>query len=278
MCKVLKISRQTYYYQAKPAQSEASLEAVIEEEFQNSRKNYGTRKIKQALAKRNIQLSRRKIGMIMKRRKLVSNYTVAHFKVHRSRVNEAETINVLEREFSDRQPLEAIITDLTYVRVGQKWHYICLIMDLFNREIIGYSCGVNKDAELVKRAFHQISYPLTEVEIFHTDRGKEFDNQIIDEVLQAFEIKRSLSEKGCPYDNAVAESTYKSLKVEFVYPNHFKTLEQLNIQLFDYVHWWNYLRLHGTLGYETPIGYRNVRLAKRTLDNETERDTVTGVA
>ncbi|PCE03364.1 IS3 family transposase, partial [Enterococcus faecium] len=99
-------------------------------------------------------------------------------------------------------------------------------------------------------------------EIFHTDRGKEFDNQAIDELLTTFDINRSLSHKGCPFDNAVAESTYKSLKVEFVYQYTFETLQQLDLELFDYVNWWNHLRLHGTLGYETPVGYRNQRLAQ----------------
>ncbi len=81
-------------------------------------------------------------------------------------------------------------------------------------------------------------------------------------------INRSLSHKGCPFDNAVAESTYKSLKVEFVYQYTFETLQELDLELFDYVNWWNHLRLHGTLGYETPVGYRNQKLAQRILDNE----------
>ncbi|SMM64701.1 transposase [Enterococcus faecium] len=114
-------------------------------------------------------------------------------------------------------------------------------MDLFNREILGYSCGEHKDAVLVKKAFGRIKQPLTEVEIFHTDRGKEFDNQAIDELLTT---------------------------VEFVYQYTFETLQQLDSELFDYVNWWNHLRLHGTLGYETPVGYRNQRLAQRILDNE----------
>lgn len=278
MCKILGISRQTYYYQPKHKKSEADLEEAVEEAFNQSRKNYGTRKIKKELEKRGIILSRRKISQIMKRRHLVSTYTKAKFKAAKTSVNEAKIANKLKRQFSNREPLEAIVTDLTYVRVGGKWHYICFILDLFNREIIGYSCGQNKDADLVKKALSRISYPLTDVDYFHTDRGKEFDNQAIEAVLHAFQIERSLSRKGNPYDNAVAESTYKSTKVEFVYPNTFATLEELDIHLFDYVHWWNYLRLHGSLGYETPIAYRYARLAKRTLDNELGCDTNKGAA
>lgn len=130
-----------------------------------------------------------------------------------------------------------------------------------------------KTAELVKKAFSRIAYPLTEIEIFHTDRGKEFDNTSIDNLLIAFNITRSLSKKGCPHDNAVAESTYKSMKVEFIYPSSFATLHELEVELFDYVHWWNHLRQHGTLDYETPIQYRYQRLAERTLDNEHDCDS-----
>ena len=273
MCKILNISRQTYYYQARPVRNESELEEVVQEEFIRNRKAYGTRKLKQCLAKRDLQLSRRRIGQIMKRRGLTSTYTIAHFKGQRKACNEAKTANVLDRTFTQEQPLEAIVTDLTYVRVGKKWHYICLILDLFNREIIGYSCGEKKDAALVKEAFGRIPYSLTDVKLFHTDRGKEFDNQTIHEILNGFEITRSLSKKGCPYDNAVAESTYKSVKVEFVHQSQFETLAQLRLELFDYVRWWNYLRLHGTLGYETPIQFRQQRLAKRTLDNEHGSDT-----
>ena len=268
MCKLLNISRQTYYYKTKKKPSEAALEAAVTEEFNRSRKNYGTRKIKAALAKRDILVSRRKISQIMNRRGLKSNYTKANYRKHTSNVNHSDIGNTLDRAFTEREPLEAIITDLTYVRAGTTWCYVCFIIDLFNREIIGHSCGPNKDAPLVKSAFQTISHPLTEVKIFHTDRGKEFDNKLIDTILETFDIERSLSKKGCPYDNAVAESTYKSFKVEFVYPNTFDTLNQLKLQLFDYVNWWNYLRLHGSLGYETPIGIRNLRLAERILDNE----------
>ena len=153
MCKILNISRQTYYYQAKPIENESDLEEIVQEEFIRNRKAYGTRKLKKCLAKRGLQLSRRRIGRIMKRRGLTSTYTIAHFKGQRTACNEAKTANVLDRTFTQEQPLEAIVTDLTYVRVGKKWHYICLILDLFNREIIGYSCGEKKDASLVKEAF-----------------------------------------------------------------------------------------------------------------------------
>lgn len=148
------------------------------------------------------------------------------------------------------------------MRVAGKWHYVCFILDLFNREIIGHSAGPHKTAALVKEAMYQIPFPLSHVQLFHTDLGSEFANQEMDEILDAFDIQRSLSKKGYPYDNAVAESTYKSFKKEFVYPNHFETLEQLKVQLFDYVNWWNHIRLHGTLHYQSPVRFRIAKSMK----------------
>ena len=92
--------------------------------------------------------------------------------------------------------------------------------------------------------------------MFHTDRGSEYDNMLIDELLAGFGIDRSLSMSGCPFDNAVAESTFKAIKIEFVNHRRFFTLEQLQAELADYVHWFNNIRLHGTLGYKTPVEFR----------------------
>ena len=101
-------------------------------------------------------------------------------------------------------------------------------------------------------AFATLDFPLTDVQVFHTDRGSEFDNTRIDELLDVFDIKRSLSRKGNPYDNAVVESTNRLLRKELVYRNHYTTIEQLRHDLNDYVCWPDNRRLHSTLGYRSP--------------------------
>jgi len=151
------------------------------------------------------------------------------------------------------------VSDLTYVRVGTRWAYVCILLELGAREIIGQSAGANKNAELVHKAFSTVKGNLFDIQMFHTDRGSEFDNMLIDELLDSFQINRSLSMKGCPYDNAVAESTFKMIKAEFVYSRRFETLEQLQLELLDYVHWFNNIRLHGTLGYLSPAEFKRAR-------------------
>ena len=130
--------------------------------------------------------------------------------------------------------MKVIVSDLTYINVA----------------------GKHKDANLVRKAITTIKQDLNKIEIFHTDRGNEFKNNIIDEVLDTFKIDRSLSAKGCPYDNAVAEATYKIIKTEFAFNRICNDFEELEREQFDYVNWYNNIRIHGSLGYKIPIEQR----------------------
>ena len=262
MCQVLGISRSIYYYKYKIKNDNSFLIELIEDIFENSRKNYGTRRIKHELSKLGHKVSRRRISSIMKRKGLVSKYTIAKFKPHHDKVNEEKLANLVERNFNKQDHLQVVVSDLTYVRVGKTWNYICVLIDLFNREIIGYSAGKNKDAKLVAKAFAEVKGNLQNIKIFHTDRGNEFKNQLIKRTLDAFNIKRSLSMKGCPYDNAVAEATFKTIKTEFTKGNYFNSLEALKYELLDYVNWFNNHRIHSSLGYQTPIEYKMNNLKK----------------
>ena len=237
--------------------------AAITDIFKASLNNYGTRKIKWELAKRDMIVSRRCIGRIMKQEGLVSSYTTAQYHPQKDTCNESKTANVVNREFDEQPYRNVVVSDnLTYARVGMNWNYICVLVELFNREIIGYSAGPHKTAKLVKQAFMTVSGSLEKINIFHTDRGNEFKNQLIEETLEAFDITRSFSRKGCPYDNAVAEATFKIIKTEFVKNQTFENLDALKLQLADYVNWFNNHRLHSSLGYLTPVEYRENNLKK----------------
>jgi len=161
---------------------------------------------------------------------LVSNYTVKQFKIQITKCNNDKVENIVNREFDREERLDVMVSDLTYVNVKGKWNYICLILDLYNREIIGYAAGKNKTADLVYKAFSRIGTDLRKINIFHTDRGREFKSKIIDNLLETFKIDRSLSKKGCPYDNAVAEATYKIIKTEFTSNRIFESFEELEIE------------------------------------------------
>ncbi|WP_394803337.1 IS3 family transposase [Bifidobacterium adolescentis] len=253
-CRILGVPRSTYYWMIEHPEAERvdPIAGDVHAIWRDSHERYGARKIKAALERRDVTASRRRIVNIMKRRGMTSAYARRTFKPHKTRVNEARLANILDREFDGYEPRTHLASDLTYVRVGGKWAYVCLLIDLANRSIAGHSADTGRTADLVMAAFATLDFPLTEVEVFHTDRGSEFDNAKIDELLDVFDIRRSLSRKGNPYDNAVVESTNRLLKKELIYRNHYTSLEQLRSDLNDYVWWFNNQRLHSTLGYRSP--------------------------
>ena len=114
-------------------------------------------------------------------------------------------------------------------------------------QIVRYSVGRKKNAELVYKALAGIKVNLKRIKIFHSDRGNEFNNHIIDQALDVFQINRSLSRKGNSYDNAVAEFTFKIFKTGFINSSVFSSLNELEVELADYINWFNNHRIHSTL-------------------------------
>ncbi|PFA72361.1 IS3 family transposase [Bacillus cereus] len=103
---------------------------------------------------------------------------------------------------------------------------------------------------------------INRIALFHTHRGDESKNKLIHDTLETFKIQRSLSKKGCPYNNAVAEATYKIFKAEFFLDRHFTNLEELILELNNYVNWFNNVRIRGTLGHLSSVQYRQEHLKK----------------
>ena len=253
-CRILGVPRSTYYWMIEHPETERAdpIAGDVRAIWRDSRERYGARKIKAALERKGVTASRRRIGNIMHEQGMTSAYVRRRFKPHRTRADEARLANLLDREFDGYEPRTHLAGDLTCVRVGGKWAYVCLLIDLANRSIAGHSADTSRTADLVMAAFATLDFPLTEVEVFHTDRGGGFDNAKIDELLDVFDIRRSLSRKGDPYGNAVVESTNRLLKKELIYRNHYTSLEQLRSDLNDSVWWFNNQRLHSTLGYRSP--------------------------
>lgn len=149
----------------------------------DSHERYGAGKIKAALERRGVTASGRRIVNIMKRRGVTGAYARGTSEPHRTRADGAGLANILDRESDGYGPRTHLASDLTYVRVGGKWAYACPLIDLANRGIAGHGADTSRAAGLVMAAFATLDFPLTEVEVFRTDRGGGFDNARIDELL-----------------------------------------------------------------------------------------------
>lgn len=229
---------------------------VVKATFKQNRCVYGHRKLLKALRKKGVSIGKEKLSKIMKQENLISKYVKRRKPKSQNSVNNDKVDNKVNRRFNDRKALEVVTSDLTYVDVNNKWHYICLLIELSHREIIGFSAGKTKDSELVKAAWLTVRKDIREICIFHTDRGSEFKNEDIDKILEIGNIERSLSRPGKPVDNAVCESMYDIVKTEFVFEEKFKDLKDLQAKLSDWVWWYNNERLHSSLGFKTPVESR----------------------
>ena len=228
--------------------------------FEASRGGYGARRLKVALERAGITASRRRICRIMRENGLSGAHSGRAPKGGDRPVQPPSAENVLARSFDGRAPRTHVAAGLAYVRAGGSRRCVCLLVDLCNRETVGCSRGRRKDARLVKAAFSNVAFPLAAIEVFHGDRGPEFCNGDVDAPLSAFGIERPVSRPGNPYDNAVVESTDRVLERELVRGRAFPSEDRLGTGLFDWVNRCNDCRLHSTLGYMTPAGFREAAL------------------
>ncbi|WP_259326933.1 IS3 family transposase [Bifidobacterium pseudocatenulatum] len=253
-CRILGVPRSTYYWMIEHPEAERvdPIAGDVHAVRRDSRGRHGVRKIKAALERKGVTASGRRIGGIMRGRGMTSAYARKRSEPHGTRADEARLANLPDREFDGYAPHARPAGDLAYVRVGGGWAYVCLLAGLANRGIAGHSAGRTWDAGLVLAVFAALDFPLTDVQVFHTDRGGGFDNTGIDELLDVFDIKRSLPRKGSPYDNAVVESMDRLLRKDLVYRNHYATIGQLRHDPDDCAWWSDDQWLRSTLGYRSP--------------------------
>lgn len=225
-----------------------------------SKETYGSPRISKELARSGIKASRIRVAKLMRKSGLKSKvrkkYRVTTNSNHKYPVAE----NHLKRNFNPAEINQAWVSDITYIRTKQGWLYLTIILDLCNRQIIGWSLSTTMHAEATiipawKMAISNREL-LSEL-IFHSDRGiqyacKEFTDLLKDNHL----VTQSMSRKANCWDNAVAESFFKTLKTECVYHQQYNTIIEAELSVFEYIEiWYNRKRIHSSLGYRTPVEF-----------------------
>lgn len=191
----------------------------------------------------------------MKQNMCISNYNKKVKKLGYKGSNQEKIENILNRNFDISVPHSVLTTDLTYVKVNGKNRFVCFIIDLYNRQIVGHSVSNLKTPDIVINALKSIDFDLKEVKLFHSDRGLEFKNSIIEKILKENGITRSLSRPGNPYDNACSESLFHILKEEMIGIKKYKSLHELAKDVDKFVEWYNLERIHSSLNYQSPVKF-----------------------
>ena len=163
--------------------------------------------------------------------------------------------NIFGRQFRPQSSNKAWASDITYIHTNEGWIYLATVIDLYNRKIVGWSMGTRLVTQLIADALTMaiIRCKPPQGVIHHSDRGSQYCSDVYQALLKQHGFICSMSGKGNCYDNAVMESFYHTLKIELIYGEKYKTREETQLLVFDYIEvFYNRQRLHSTLGYQTP--------------------------
>ena len=173
--------------------------------------------------------------------------------------------NLLQRNFSPAAPNQVWTTDITYLATAQGWQYLVVFLDLFNRQVVGWSVQSHMKAEMVVEALRMAYFKRRPPAglIVHSDRGSQYCSTLFQDALKAYGMRSSMSRKGDCWDNAPTESLWSSLKIARIHGKIFSTHQAVKEEVMDWIHFYNAKRLHSTLGYVSPMKYEKNWLASQ---------------
>ena len=266
MCKALGL-REAAYYSWKRAEEKRNQRVRAEKEdiqtirkvFEETHRIYGCRRIKRALEQSGKQMSKWRIRWIMRENGLYPVQLKKFRPGKRVKPDGSYFEKIVQQQFSPEKPNEKWVGDITYLRTKLGWVYLAAVIDLYNREVIGYAISKWIDAELacqtLSNAIARNGKP--KELIFHSDRGCQYSSRKYQQMLEDYGIIGSMSKPGYPYDNSCMESFFATMKKEYILRKEYDQMSSLSRDLFYYIEiFYNRKRLHSTLGYMSPVAYR----------------------
>ena len=256
-CIILAVSRSGYYEWIKNTQKKTVDEfgLKIVELFHKFKRRYGAIRLRNELKKEGIAASRKKIGKAMKKYGLIAKaakkFVVTTDSKHTLPISE----NLLKRCFSPSAPNAVWGTDITYIQTEFGWRYLAVVIDLFDRAVVGWEVADNMKKELVVSALKKAvkRRKPTKGLVVHSDRGSQYCSYAYQELLAKNGFRSSMSAKGDPWDNAVVESFFHTFKVELIHGEKWNDETVLLSNVREYIEIdYNRQRQHSALGYCSP--------------------------
>jgi len=262
MSRILGVSRSGFYDWLKRPLSRRKQEdefilRIMWKIFLESGKRYGRDKIQDELRKRSIRIGDDRAYRLLKMAGIRPiTQQKRRVKTTDSSHNYPVSANLLKRNFETEEPNRVWVSDITYIRARTGWLFLCVIVDLYSRKIVGWSLRPHMQASLVTEALNR-ALASRKVKpwnlIFHSDRGSQYAGREFRRALQENRIISSMSRTGDCYDNAVAESTFALIKRELVHVSDFENIVDARRELFRYIEgFYNRRRTHSYLDYLSP--------------------------
>jgi len=258
LCRLFELSLSTYYYQINhltcsviSQQIMAEMQIVSEATDQT----YGKRRMKTELENRGFTIGLYKTASHMKMADIIAINPVKKHYYPDVGSSHKKAPNLLNREFDPGTINTHWVGDITYIRHHQGWSYLASVLDLGSKEIVGWSISQQPNAKLAKNALADAikrQQPNTTKLLFHSDQGVQYTAQLFTDYLQTFKITQSMSRRGNCWDNSVMERFFRSLKTEKLNRLSFINHRSVVSVVENYIRFYNYKRLHSTIGNITP--------------------------
>ncbi len=266
LCGALGVSVSGYYaWRTRPLcqhqQTDAVLLKQIQVVYQAGRGLYGSPRIHAALRQQGVCCSRKRVARLMRQHGIRSRRRPKRrLGTTDSRHNRPVAPNLLKRDFSADAPNEKWVGDIVGIWTDEGWLYLSALLDTYSRLIVGWAMSVYRDEALVEAAL-QMALARRELPedtdlIQHTDRGSQYTADDYLTLLEKHGIQVSMSDKGDPYDNAMMESFFSTLRAELTDLERFATRQAARTAVFEFIEvFYNRQRLHSSLGYRSPLAY-----------------------
>jgi len=267
MAKVFGVSRSGYYAWEKRKVSchtfeDNELSDMIKDIFEKHKNRYGSPRVWEELKRKGWQISRKRVERLMREQKLVSRRRQNWVKTTDTNHNLPIAENILDRDFHSAFPGEKWVSDITYLGTDSGWLYLTVVIDLWDRKLIGWSIAEDLTAKQTCLALEMAVANRLPLEglIFHSDQGVQYCSEEFRNTLFRLcpTVRQSMSRKGNCWDNACAESFFKTLKVELYDLKRKCSKKQTKIAVFEYIEvYYNRQRRHSALGYAIPVALTN---------------------
>lgn len=266
MARLLEVSRAGYYAWAKrqgtlspTAARRTWLAEQIRTIHAESNGVNGFRRVLAALARRGISASEGLVRGIMNELGIFGIQPRTSKRTTIAADDEHDRPDLIRRDFTACRPGERLVGDITYLRTGEGWLYLATVIDLHNREVVGWSMAAHMRTELISDALRMAHAHgrIAPNAIFHSDRGAQYTSAEYAALAKELDVRLSVGRTGSCHDNAVAESWFSMLKNEIYYRHRFATRQQARFHVMQYIEvFYNRQRLHSSLGYRTPAEAR----------------------
>lgn len=259
------MARSVFYYHRQRSNKASKYERhkeVIKQIYDEHKGRYGYRRITQQMKNMGYTLNHKTVLKLMREMNLKGLKRKIRYNSYKGEIGEIAE-NLINRDFTADSPNKKWATDLTQIKIKDKWIYLSPILDMFNGEIISYSLSSNPDTKLVISMLEKAFCKFKSVEgiIIHSDRGVQYQSKEYKQIVEKHKMQISMSRKGNCYDNAMIESFFGIMKTELLYNQTFESQSEFIEELHKYIYYYNNIRIKNRLNGKSPVQYRTFKAA-----------------